>query len=603
MAPLENSFWMEPNVPPVAVAAGQSTALALTLSASAHTERWEVSVNFLTVEEAARHMGVSIATVRRHAHSGVIAAQKSGRQWLINADTLPHRPAVRSSSAAPATFDVRTALRYVRSKDLTELWVPDVLRYEDYLDAEDTLLGRAAGRFAGESPDPALALAVDKTPFSTRPAVLLTLEDRIAYQAVVGAIAGKIDSALPPQVGSARLTDHAKFFLERGQTAWSSWNERVVAEVHGGKSWMIKADISSYFEHISHRLLLEEVSALNPPPHVHESLRGMLRVWAQVSDLGLPQGPNASRVLGNLYLLPVDVAMLGAGFTYYRYMDDFRIAGQSKAEVIRGMRRLEQECYQRGLTLSSAKTKLLHGDEAVDDGRNVALDVAGYLFELGDVANSKAALRKILRGALGSDGHIQVKPVKFSLWRLARLRDSTPLLNRVLPRLEDLAPVASVVAAYLAHFVDNRRVVDALADFMEDQDRASRSPYLVTHLFAVMLERPGPETLPTRWTQAAGQAVKDRNQPSYLRAVAAVVFARSRRPVDLTWLKQEVAREFDPRLLRSYAVALHRVGALDRVTEQVLMRKSDVLAQTVRYLQGRQVLPSLTYTGRTVAIR
>src|SRR5438094_633470 len=86
----------------------------------------------LTVEEAATRIGASVATVRRMAQSGRVSAVKSGRQWLIDARTLPGygRPTRRS---ARSPVDVEKALRHVRETDFSELLVPDVLRYEDLL--------------------------------------------------------------------------------------------------------------------------------------------------------------------------------------------------------------------------------------------------------------------------------------------------------------------------------------------------------------------------------------------------------------------------------------------------------------------------------------
>lgn len=559
-------------------------------------------MEWLTVEEAAIRTGLSIATVRRRAGRGEITAQKSGKQWLIDGDKLSAgRRATRGSTAASPTFDLHKALRHVTSKDLSELWVPDVLRFEDYLAASDVLLAGAADRLQDRDADPAIEVSIAKTPFFTRAAVLLTLEDRVAYQAAVASIAQKIDAALSPQVGSARLSKDDKYFLQRGQTAWQQWVKSVREEVRGGKRWMIKSDLTVYFDHVPHRLLLEEISALNPEPRLLPIIRKMLRSWASVPDLGLPQGPNASRVLANLYLLPVDRAMLNAGFSYYRYMDDFRVVASTKAEVVDGMRLLEQECRRRGLILSTAKTSLLEGDEALRDGQHPERDEAQYWSEMKKLQNERRSLRKILADSLREDGHIDVSGMRFSMWRLARIREYS-VLRRILPRLEDLAPVASVVAAYLRFFVMRDYVVSGVADFLEDEKRANSS-FLVTWLLAAMLERPGPAPLPDRWTRIAERRVKDRNQPAYLRAVAAVVFARGRRPADLAWIKTEVAREYDPVLMRGYAVALYSADSLDKAIGRTLAAKSSVMANTVEYLSGRTTLPSLVYLEGSLPVR
>jgi excisionase family DNA binding protein len=548
-------------------------------------------IEFLTVEEAAERLGVSVATVRRRAAAGELPARKSGKQWLIEGDELPATRSRARRSLTTPSVDLSLALQHVRATDLAQVWVPDVLRFEDYLRESTEVLAIAADRLQHGPPEPAIEVDVAKTPFFTRSAVLLSLEDRVAYQAAVASIAPAIEASLPPEVFSARLSPDPKWFLQKGPTLWRKWHTAVRREIENGSGWMIKTDLTAYFDHIPHQLLMEEISSLNPDPRIAEALRRMLKAWALVPGMGVPQGPNASRVLGNLYLLPVDRAMLAGGYKYYRYLDDVRIVGRTKAEVVAGMRLFEKECRRRGLIASAGKTQLLEGSAALNDDDHPDRDRAHYLFEANRLPKARTELKKILRSALQSDGHIDVAGAKFSLWRLARIREHT-MLRTILDRLEDLAPVASVVAAYLKHFITRDRVVKGLDGFFADSTR-SHSTYLVTWLFAAMLERSG--ILPDEWTRHAARYVKDRNQPVYLRVIAGCVFARSGRPADVAWLKAEIAREYDPVLLRGFAVALMWGRSLDKATTRTLSARSAIAARTLRYLAGRQTLPSLIY--------
>jgi hypothetical protein len=108
-----------------------------------------------------------------------------------------------------------------------------------------------------------------------------------------------------------------------------------------------------------------------------------------------------------------------------------------------------------------------------------------------------------------------------------------------------------------------------------------------------MLEYPG--RLPAAWAQQAARRVKNRNEPAFLRAVAALVMARGSRAADIKWIKDDILREHDHAVLRGYAVALHWVGALDKGTRRQLLARSPLVRATTDYLQGRVVLPSLVY--------
>ena len=61
------------------------------------------------------------------------------------------------------------------------------------------------------------------------------------------------------------------------------------------------------------------------------------------------------------------------------------------------------------------------------------------------------------------------------------------------------------------------------------------------------------------------------------------------------WLRGEISREFDPALIRGYAVALARAGALDKSSTNAMLARAPDLAPAVRYLQGRKDLPSLLF--------
>ena len=260
------------------------------------------------------------------------------------------------------------------------------------------------------------------------------------------------------------------------------------------------------------------------------------------------------------------------------------------------MRLVEKECRRRGLVVSASKTELLTGKDALDDGRHPDRDMATYFLNIDNLPEARRELKGILWNALKEDGHLDASSARFSLWRLSRIRERT-VLQTIVDRLQDLAPIASVVAAYLRHFLEKDLVIKGSANFLSDPARCY-STSLVTWLFAAMLEKH--ENMPDEWVYHAGRYVKDRNQPTYLRAIAASVFLRGRRPADVAWLKAEAMRESDPMLLRGYAVALHWADGLDHSMAHLLVAKSPILAWTIEYLDGRQGLPSLLDRDRDI---
>lgn len=556
-------------------------------------------MEYLTVEEVADRLNLSVATVRRRCASGEIDAIKSGPQWLVDPEALdgPQVKRKRKSAGRVAEYDFRTAFTHSKFTDLSEAWVPDVLRFRDQTDNRDLIIEEAQQRISDHGFLPPRRLDVPKTPFSNRPGILLDLADRVAYQAVVATFADKIEAALADTVYSARLSNDPKYFLQHGPRRWVKFEKDVEKRAKGDFDWVAQTDISSYFEHVLHQRLFDELSHLGVAGPPLRTLREMLSRWSLVPGMGLPQGPNASRVLGNFYFVQVDEIMLDAGYTYYRYMDDVRILTQNKAEAVAGIRLFEQACRDRGLTPSSAKTKVLPVEAFVKLRADPDTDLASYFFDRGSLPKARTELKKVLRKALDNNG-VSHRKARFSIWRLARIREST-VLGQVLANLEVLAPVASAVAAYLKHFVSRSSAHSRIAAFLSDSTR-SYSSFLRSWVYAAMLEC---REVPEEWRRLAEQDARNRNNPSYLRAVAVCVLARARIPRDLSWVRSELEMEHDPVMKRGYIVALAYGGGLDKPTVTAATRSDPVLAVTASWLRGRTRLPSLLYADQSIYIK
>ena len=95
---------------------------------------------------------------------------------------------------------------------------------------------------------------------------------------------------------------------------------------------------------------------------------------------------------------------------------------------------------------------------------------ASYFFKAQRFQEARPILKSILINALKGE-RIGIRNVRFSAWRLAQLRDSS-VIGRILAKLEDLSPVASVVAAYLKPFISRKSVRRRLEEFMNDETRS-----------------------------------------------------------------------------------------------------------------------------------
>jgi len=169
---------------------------------------------------------------------------------------------------------------------------------------------------------------------------------------------------------------------------------RVVALLRAGYTYVVDADLQSYFDTIPHSELLAEVQRKIADGRVlglieaylKTSVMDGLETWTP--DGGTPQGAVLSPLLSNIYLDPLDHLLRQAGYEMVRYADDFIILCRSEAEAQRALERVRHWTAQAGLTLHSEKTRI------VDTAQPGGFDFLGYHFERGQRWPRKKSLEK-----------------------------------------------------------------------------------------------------------------------------------------------------------------------------------------------------------------
>ena len=169
---------------------------------------------------------------------------------------------------------------------------------------------------------------------------------------------------------------------------------RVVELLRAGYTYVVDADLKSYFDTIPHTALLEEVKSKIADGGVHEliemymkcSVMDAMEQWTPQG--GTPQGAVLSPLLSNIYLDPLDHLMRQHSYEMVRYADDFIILCRSEAEAQRALEKVQQWTVQAGLTLHPEKTRI------VDAEQSGGFDFLGYHFESGQRWPRKKSLAK-----------------------------------------------------------------------------------------------------------------------------------------------------------------------------------------------------------------
>lgn len=159
---------------------------------------------------------------------------------------------------------------------------------------------------------------------------------------------------------------------------------RVEKLLKEGYTWIVDADLKSYFDSIPQDRLLqgiaERVSDRRLLQLIGQSLKaGILeemKGW-QPTELGTPQGSVLSPLLANIYLNPLDHKMARAGFQMTRYADDFVIQCQTREEAELALALVQAWTAESGLRLHPEKTRI------ADASRRGGFDFLGWHFERG----------------------------------------------------------------------------------------------------------------------------------------------------------------------------------------------------------------------------
>lgn len=198
-------------------------------------------------------------------------------------------------------------------------------------------------------PQPASIVRVPKAGLTSRPAALLTLIDRVVYEALV--------ALLRPALGKYLLDPETLLWPREGRSP-KRWREFESRPLRSEQQYVVEADIAGFYDSVDHGQLEDDLVLVSGDrAAAHETARFLSRIMA--ARRGLPQGLISSDALATTYLQPVDAALVHAGFDYCRHGDDIRVATPTLSRAREALAVLEDALRNRGLLLNSSKVAIL----------------------------------------------------------------------------------------------------------------------------------------------------------------------------------------------------------------------------------------------------
>jgi group II intron reverse transcriptase/maturase len=191
-----------------------------------------------------------------------------------------------------------------------------------------------------------------KTKF--RPLGIPAVRDRVAQEV--------LRQLLSP-IFEARFHDHSYGFRP-GRNCHQAV-QAVLDLGRQGYSYVLDADISGFFDNLSHEAIMRELAEVVADGNILRLVEKFLRAGVmengkfQHTRIGTPQGGVASPLLANIALNVLDWHLHEHGLSFVRYADDFVILCQTEAQAKEALTLVQRLLEDRlGLTLSPEKTKL-----------------------------------------------------------------------------------------------------------------------------------------------------------------------------------------------------------------------------------------------------
>jgi RNA-directed DNA polymerase len=203
-----------------------------------------------------------------------------------------------------------------------------------------------------------------------RPLGIPAVRDRVVQTALLQVIAPIFERLFAPSSYGFRPGRGCKDALRR-----------VATLLQGGYTWVVDADLKSYFDTIPQARLLTLLGEHIADGRVLALLAGYLQQGVMeglqewTPEAGTPQGAVISPLLANLYLNALDHLLAAQGYELVRYADDFVILCRTREEADAALATVRDWVAGAGLTLHPDKTRIV--PEA--DG----FDFLGYHFESG----------------------------------------------------------------------------------------------------------------------------------------------------------------------------------------------------------------------------
>jgi len=435
-------------------------------------------------------------------------------------------------------------------------------------------------------PDYVEVIDKPKNRIAVRPIARFDIRDRLVYETLVYSIADTIDAHVPQNVFSSPWKRPGLNFWYP-VNSWLSMHRVGYQTLRGmANGQLARTDIVSFYENIDIGTLRTDLDTIGANSRVSDQIAYFLDGFQQTSHAwGLPQGCDASGILANLYLLPIDELIQQTGISFLRYSDDMLLFDDSWESLRDALLQINGGLRERRMAMSSTKTQIFDREASTRQLDNTIKDAISYGLRAGFPGTLDAVNELLLAAVEG--GFANDRDIKFSLRRLAE-REDPRAIDWVLERIFENHHLCDDFFDYLSRFPSKSE--DVCAVMVECLETAS--PVSYSHLtqkifqWAIRMRIDSSAIKRSAWL-----ALRDRNVRAITREFAARYIGCFGKVADGQLLKAEFSHEATISIRRAILIAMHERDHMPRSLLQSAMSPNSELRWIAEYLAYATDIP------------
>jgi len=488
---------------------------------------------------------------------------------------------------------------------------PDIVGYRDYKRNLDENLRalqnkiRDWGQYQTGLP---LSIDLPKRGFTLRPGIVPLIDDRITYQAIADLFTQHFTPE--PNVYSNRSAGNdADQMSVLGVELWIAFQNKI-EEYCYQYPYIVETDITAYFDHISHRLMLSRITDLfgKIEHNELESIKVILnRMWGRwnvgfIKNFGIPQINDASSFMANLYLDELDKWLASRKLLYLRYVDDIRIFAESEPQARKALAELIVKMREMGLYISSGKTKIKKTADVLGEltkGRNQINDIESDIDSAKPERMNLAAqkMKDFFLQLVNDPKEFNDRLFRFCVNRFKRLYVTglgldihDRVVQEVVQRLDSMPESTDIFVDYLSLFTYNEFIQVSTLNFLESPYNIYPWQEMLLLELLVRLNLSGDNRL--RANQYANSVIVSNKHPA-CKAKAYILLGKNGTYAERRDIRSHYDQEDRESVKRSIIVAMQEMKADERDNfYKSISNESRGVGQIINYVQ---TLPEPTY--------